>query len=976
MPTRPDFSALFTASPYPYLLIDTHFVIIGANPSYLHATGRTADDIVGRHIFDAFPSNEADPDSTNLGEVRVSIELAIATRKPHTSALLRYAVPRATPDGTVFDERYWSAVHTPVFDEAGDVAFVAQNAIDVTDLYRFDVPSRKYYLRQGADAVPDIPQLNPSRMHEAMTRILNAERSQMQVLFNQAPGFIAVLHGADHRFEMVNDAYYQLVGYRDIIGKPAQEALPETAGQGFRELLDHAFSSGEPVVQREARVSLQRQPGGALQDRYVDLLYQPIVGDDGRVTGIFVQGNDVTGAHEANRALQEKIQQLEDVRESQAFQLALADRMRQLANADDVTAAACELLGRKLDTSRVLYAEIDDDGGTAFIRRDWTADGIASVAGTTKILDDFGPDMIAALRAGTTVVNHDVLLDPRTAAHAHSYTAVGARANLLVPYVKAGKLQVVLTIQDAAPRVWQDRELRLVEEVAERTRSAVEAVQAEAALRTERDQSRTIFDSMDEGFAVLDRHWTILRMNAEGLRLSQRSADEVIGRNHWDVWPELRGTDTEQVYRRVMETGKTEIIEIAHTLRDGKAAWLEIRTHRSVDGGIAFFFRDVTERRAAQEQLTLADRRKDEFLAMLAHELRNPLAPIGAAAELLQVARLDEERVRQTSQIISRQVRHMTSLVDDLLDVSRVTRGLVQLQMQCLDIRHIVNDAIEQVTPLIRTRRHRLRLELASEAPWVSGDKKRLVQVLANLLNNAAKYTPEGGHIALHTEVRDGHVLIHVADDGIGMGPDLVARAFDLFSQAERAADRSLGGLGLGLALVKSLVGLHGGTVTCASPGLAQGSTFTVCLPRLAPDQATGAGTAAPVPPTGAAPARLRIMVVDDNTDAASMLAMLLGAIGHDVVVQHGAVAALAHEARARTDVFLLDIGLPDIDGNELARRLRADPATRDAVLVAITGYGREQDRVQTAAAGFDHHLVKPVDIKKLYAILAGIGPR
>ncbi|MFL6709087.1 MAG: ATP-binding protein [Massilia sp.] len=380
---------------------------------------------------------------------------------------------------------------------------------------------------------------------------------------------------------------------------------------------------------------------------------------------------------------------------------------------------------------------------------------------------------------------------------------------------------------------------------------------------------------------------------------------------------------------------------------------------------------DALERARAEQALRTSNRLKDEFLAMLAHELRNPLAPIGAAAELLQMAKLDEARVRQTSQIIGRQVRHMTSLVDDLLDVSRVTRGLVELELERLDIRRIVTDAIEQVTPLMRARRHHLALALAPEAPIVMGDRKRLVQVLANLLNNAAKYTLEGGHITLRTEVRDASVLLHVSDDGIGMKPELAERAFDLFTQAERSSDRSLGGLGLGLSLVKSIVELHRGTVTCESPGLGQGSVFTVSLPRAAEEAPTVAGPGAQSLTGAEAGDRLRIMVVDDNVDAASMLAMLLETAGHVVTVAHDAPGALAQSTVNPPQVFLLDIGLPDVDGNELAKRLRAQPATADAVLIAITGYGQEQDRVQSAAAGFDHHLVKPVDIKKLVAILA-----
>lgn len=392
---------------------------------------------------------------------------------------------------------------------------------------------------------------------------------------------------------------------------------------------------------------------------------------------------------------------------------------------------------------------------------------------------------------------------------------------------------------------------------------------------------------------------------------------------------------------------------------------------------------DITKRKADEEallesgeRLRQADRRKDEFLAMLAHELRNPLAPISAAAELLQIVKLDDERVRRTSQIIGRQVSHMTGLVDDLLDVSRVTRGLVELENSALDMRQIVADAVEQVTPLIRARGHHLELRLAPDATMVEGDRKRLVQVLANLLNNAAKYTHDSGHVRLSTEVRDGCVRIEVSDNGIGMAPELVSRAFDLFAQAERSSDRSSGGLGLGLALVRSLVELHHGTVTCESAGLGKGSTFTICLPRL-----RGQGAAAGQPhahPGGATrpePA-LRVLVVDDNVDAAAMLAMLLEASGHRVSVEHDPRRVLARARIEVPQVCLLDVGLPEIDGNELARQLRAQPETAAATLVAVTGYGQESDRAQSLRAGFDHHLVKPVDSRTLGEILVAVSRR
>jgi signal transduction histidine kinase/CheY-like chemotaxis protein len=396
---------------------------------------------------------------------------------------------------------------------------------------------------------------------------------------------------------------------------------------------------------------------------------------------------------------------------------------------------------------------------------------------------------------------------------------------------------------------------------------------------------------------------------------------------------------------------------------------------RALDDMAQSLQRKQAERDKAEQDLRAADQRKDEFLAMLAHELRNPLAPISAAAQLLKLVQLDEARVKQTSDIIARQVDHMTSLVDDLLDVSRVTRGLVTLDLKPLDLNPLVSDAVEQVSPLIKTRRHQLTVELPEDSALVAGDQKRLVQVIANLLNNSAKYTPEGGNIVLSVEVLKDHVALSVNDDGIGMEPELVSRVFELFAQAERTSDRSQGGLGLGLALVRSLVGLHGGSVQAYSKGTGKGSTFSVRLPRLCERRAEQR-VQAEIPLVATPAGMMRMIVVDDNADAAHTLAMFLEAEGHEVAVEYEATGALARARAIAPRVCLLDIGLPDIDGNELARRLRAMPETAKAVLIAVTGYGREQDKKDAMAAGFDYHFVKPVDTSKLAALLAQISVR
>lgn len=395
---------------------------------------------------------------------------------------------------------------------------------------------------------------------------------------------------------------------------------------------------------------------------------------------------------------------------------------------------------------------------------------------------------------------------------------------------------------------------------------------------------------------------------------------------------------------------------------------------------------EMDVRRSAEAKLRQADRRKDEFLAMLAHELRNPLAPISAAAQLLRIGQLDEGRTRQTSELIARQVDHLTSLVNDLLDVSRVTRGLIVLERQTHDMKHIVADAVEQVRPLLNLRQHRLELQMSPAAGLVDGDEKRLVQVIANLLNNAAKYTPAGGQIVVRLDVEPGagaqdgeggdagEVVVSVRDNGIGMDAELQANVFELFTQAQRSSDRSQGGLGLGLALVKNIVELHGGSVTAYSAGDGKGSEFVVRLPRVRAAAMPGAVVETePVQPD-ADRSGLRILIVDDNRDAADTLAAYLQTAGHEVHVEYGSAAALARARNLQPAVCLLDIGLPGMDGYALARALRQVPGMARAVLIAVTGYGQKQDRDEALAAGFDRHMVKPVDAPGLLKLLTEVA--
>ncbi|HEX8201798.1 MAG TPA: response regulator [Isosphaeraceae bacterium] len=369
-----------------------------------------------------------------------------------------------------------------------------------------------------------------------------------------------------------------------------------------------------------------------------------------------------------------------------------------------------------------------------------------------------------------------------------------------------------------------------------------------------------------------------------------------------------------------------------------------------------------------------ADRRKGEFLAMLAHELRNPLAPLLGSLHLLGLDNADVAEVQQARAVAERQVRHLARLVDDLLDVSRINSGKVHLRKEAVVLQEAVARAVETVRPLVEARRHAIAVEIPPEPVLLEADADRLAQILANLLNNAAKYTEPGGHITVQAG-RDGDfAVVRVRDTGIGIAPELLPRVFDLFTQAERSLDRSQGGLGIGLTLVRRLVELHGGGVHVISAGAGQGSEFVVRLPLGAPEPARAADRPAPAAEAGE-PQPHRVLVVDDNTDGARVLARLLQAGGHRVRVAHDGPSALEAARAEPPDVVLLDIGLPGMDGYEVAQRLKAMEGPDHALLVALTGYGQEEDRRRSVEAGIDHHLIKPVDPGALQDLLARHRP-
>jgi signal transduction histidine kinase len=388
---------------------------------------------------------------------------------------------------------------------------------------------------------------------------------------------------------------------------------------------------------------------------------------------------------------------------------------------------------------------------------------------------------------------------------------------------------------------------------------------------------------------------------------------------------------------------------------------------------------EIGERQRAQSALQDADQRKDEFLAMLSHELRNPLAAIDGAVRLMQHKNLFDPQLAWARDVLGRQLEHLGRLIDDLLDISRISRGKITLRREPVDLVTVIARAVETVRPLIETRKHELRVQMPDQGVRLHGDLVRLTQVVSNLLTNSAKYSDDGNRIELLVSTLSGEegeqIEIRVRDSGIGIAPDQLGQVFELFRQLENPLARKEGGLGVGLALARGLVEMHGGQIEANSPGVGRGSEFIVRLPRLV----TGHAHA---PAVGAAQGRymttkLKLLLVDDNVDSARTLAMLLELSGHEVAVAHSGPEALAKMADYQPACVFLDIGMPDMNGYEVARRLRGEPRFDGVHLVALTGYGREYDKQQAEAAGFDQYLIKPVAYEKLQELLEGFtSPR
>lgn len=660
--------------------------------------------------------------------------------------------------------------------------------------------------------------------------------------------------------------------------------------------------------------------------------------------------------------------------ERNLFLLDLATELSNLRHPQDLVCSAMLRLRDRLNASKVTLAEIDSASDEAIVLTQ--SDGGEARLEVTTVPVDSLRHLAVEAKHGLITVLCDTRTDNRSA-HVYQswYKPRGARSMIAVPLLRGGELVALLSVIGAQPRDWTSSEIELVRRVADIVWPALEKSRADRALALSEERLRLAHGIAHLGAWEWDPATNHCVFSPEAYDLFGLAPDEP--HNLDELLARVDPRDALAVQAALEScrhiSGATEIEYRYHHAARG-LRWIHAKAGFAYHAGrpcVVGIGLDVTERRQAEDALKEVNQRKDEFLAMLAHELRNPLAPIRNAAQILRAHGKTHPQLDWARSVIERQARHLTRLVDDLLDVSRIVRGQIALERSVLDVCDVIEQALETSRPLIRERGHELDVQMPAVPIHIEGDLTRLAQVVANLLINAAKYTNEGGRIRVQGSLEDSNAVIRVRDTGIGISNALLPRIFDLFTQGERTLDRAQGGLGIGLTLVRRIVDMHGGSVEASSGGLGQGSEFTVRL--LAVERPTTRETseimAEPLPVAQ----QLKILVVDDNVDAADSIAMLLSLDGHEVRSVHDPHQALDLANEFKPDVVLLDIGLPGMDGYEVARRLRSRQEVTRMRLVAVTGYGQQEDRDRARDAGFDQHLVKPVELDALNAVLGTV---
>lgn len=797
---------------------------------------------------------------------------------------------------------------------------------------------------------------------------VEAERRSLSQVFERAPSFMCLLTGPNHVFARTNEHYRQLVGDRKLLGKPLCEAIPEVASQGFIELLDQVFHTGEPYVGRDVPVRLRKDADGREEEVYVDFTYQAMRGADGNVTGVMVQGIDLTvrkRAEAESRAKDARLQLLMDNVKDYAIVMTDASGgvVEWAGGAERITGyTKAEAIGRAVD---LIFTEEDLAAGQPMQERRIALEvGKAEDARWHRRRDGgrfFGDGLCSPVfdELGGLQGFGKIFRDATTEWRARQGLAGIARASRA--------MNAVLSV-DA-----------IVGVLTEEARSIIGAHQAITYLTASEDWKQAIYkiSQSDKYSSYAGEEASIFDENLfaqvcktnQSIRLTQ---DEL---GHSSQRPSLGECGSGLPMR-----GCLAVPLVGHGTRNLGLVLLSDKFEGEFTESDEAILQQLAataavgiENARLYDSLKEQDLRKDEFLAILAHELRNPLAPVRTGLEVLNRVGGKDQVAVHTREMMGRQIGHMVRLIDDLMDVSRITRGKLALKIQHLRLREVIDTAVEAAKPIIESAKHAFRVELADPELRIEGDLTRLAQVVGNLLNNAAKYTPPGGSIVLSSYRVEDQIVITVRDNGVGIPAEMLPKVFEMFTQAGRSIDRAQGGLGIGLALARKLVEMHGGSLDASSPGLGLGATFTVRLGVAGAAESRLLGSNA-TPPTLFCNGALRVLVVDDNTDAADSFALILRLAGYEVSIAHDGPQALDITRTFEPHVVFLDIGLPGMSGYDVARQLRARPESAPITIVAVTGWGSEADRARARQAGFDQHFAKPMEITAVYSLLAQVA--
>jgi PAS domain S-box-containing protein len=745
----------------------------------------------------------------------------------------------------------------------------------------------------------------------------------LEEIFRNAPSFLYVLQGPELVFEFANEAFYKLVGHRELIGRPAFDALPELAECGAKENLVKVMTTGKPFTGFELPLTVVRKPGGHPEEMLVDVIYLPLFDEEGSRQRVLGHGIDVTA------------------------------RVRERKHAEEALRASEERFRRTL--------ELDTDGFVFFNRKGEVTeanDAFLKMSGLGRADQRTG---LLSCDVDTPLEWTAILLSA-----AADFEVGGAAAPCEQEFIRndGSRWWALIT----AKQLDEEEAIAYVTDITKRKH-------AEQALRESEARFRAISEASPAITWQVDAHGNVVYLNQRYMDMVGMNLEQLMPSG----WRSILHPEDAPAYLAAFEQALRECSRFQHRvrIRTAKNEWRWLKSYAlpwfTAEGeyaGHVGMSVDITEAVNAETALLEADRRKDEFLATLAHELRNPLAPISNALALM--ARPDgAPAVPHLLPIISRQVNYMVRLVDDLLEISRITSGKVELRRAPTDLSVVLCNAVDASLPLINENKHKLSICIGESPMIVYADGVRLEQIFTNLLNNAARYTRKGGQIWLTAHVENNNAVISVRDNGIGILPGMLPRLFDMFAQERRNGVGTQEGLGIGLNLVYRLVKMHGGTVEAMSEGKDRGSEFVVRLPlseAIAPEKNGEPEKAEPAEPEG-----LRVLVVDDNHDAAEVLRMLLEAGGFNAKAVTSGAEALTAIPEYQPDVILMDIGMPGMSGHDVARRIREQPQFGDITLVALTGWGQEEDRRESKASGFDHHLTKPVNFKVLKDLLATI---